>query len=293
MHESRNAARGGLMDRRSSIGLAICLGAAAMGGLMFSLRAGFLSQRSDEVEKAALAAKPVFQTLRFEPFQSAERVQSLAKTAEVVADPPSAELVPALRQAFSEWLAVRFVAVDVGEYQTWRQKNGYLPLDRAELNSAWNHLSKDYKRTFGENLPADFDISKAFVRLWPVTSDKPFNRPVAISSEPAGMIFSLATRKAIEPIYPDLDGSLGSAVWVGNISKYMRSWWKPPRSIEQLGKSSSPIHLGVAGALIEYADGSRRPLTAGFFYDSQEKRWMLDWVAIQNEPSRELEGFEY
>lgn len=281
------------MPGKTTICWVACLGASLVGGVAFSLRAGFLRPRPDLVEAAALAAKPVYQRLRFEPFQNVERLESLATAAEVVADSSSTELVPAFQRAFLDWLSVRFIDSDAAAYQAWRRASGYVPLDRAELNSAWNHVSKDYKRLFGENLPSNFDISHAFARLWSAEADKPFNRPVALSSEPAGMIFSLGTRKAFEPIYPDLQGSLGSAVWVGNISKYMRSWWKPPLSIEQLSRSNSPLHLGVAGVMIEYADGSRRPLTAGLFYDPQEKRWMLDWVAIQNEPSRELEGFEY
>lgn len=271
----------------------------ACGFLVF--RSNILARPSNPIAQTAAAAQPIFHSLTFEPITSRDQLLSLAARAEINATSDTKALVPALQTAFSEWLIARLQSQSPEIYRSWRKQHGYIPLDAKDMSSLWNRVPEDHKARFGSALAENFDTAAEFDRLWPLAWADPTNRPAKVCTDPKGFILSVVNRPASFPSFPDVNGSLGSSVWVGQISKYMRSWWKPPRSIEQIAhqiskqtvQGNGSITLAIAGVMLEFADGTKRPLCAGFFFDPVSTTWQLDWVSLQNDANQDLAIFEY
>jgi len=189
----------------------------------------------------------------------------------------------ALLQDAAEFVRLRFIARDFDAYVAWRTGHGFRWKTLDSLEKTWTVVS-DYPAVFGVPAPRDADIPRFMRDYWSIALDRTggMNNPARIATHSPGVVVRLAHATSRNAARSLLDGSLGTTLWHGPSSATMRSWFVPPTSRQKLIAEHGGVDAAEIGLILEFADGSRRPLQLGYFFDPVPSKWMLEHVNMNN-----------
>jgi len=189
----------------------------------------------------------------------------------------------------------RFLRADFAEYISWRESTG-CKLRQADDVMANEHAYADYEKIMGAPLTAGTDVKSVFEAYWKVSPSRGdgLNRPRGIARTPSGATMTIGFSKDRYNPRLFLEGQLGSRLWYGPDSAAMRNWFNPPIQPKEIVKRYGRVAIAEVGIVVEWENGSRRPLIMGFFRHPTTARWVL-WQVNQNnyDPKLQLSPMEF
>jgi len=275
------------MDRwtlaKTGCALAVCVGAIATA----TWRAGFLGGRNpaEKLYAAVQDGSAAFRKMEMFPLADAS-VDDIRAALDVgsvkYAGGMSAIDVAAVRDEAATFLYKRFVRSDLDEYISWRESKGCKLRDEQDIR-ANERAFTDYSTIIGRPIPSTPTVKSIFAAYWTATLawGGGLNRPAAIARTAAGSSITIGDSK--DSYYPRLflEGELGNRLWYGPDSAAMRSWFSPRTQPKDVVKRYGKVGIAEVGIVMQWADGSRRPLILGFFRDPVTVKWVL-WQVNQN-----------
>lgn len=226
------------------------------------------------------SADDVYQLIRSMPFGGQVELSSASREK--------------LLRHFAAFVYHRFASPSIDEYIAWRHSEGYDFVPRGDLVRKWA-VGSDYESLFGTALPENASSEALFRKFWTDLErrQKDVDRPRAIAIEPAGLAGSVSRMKASNPDLDLLQGDLGAGMWHGVYNATFRNWWSPPHRMAELLSERGEATVALVGAIVEFADGSRRPLVATFTYSPADDRWFIEKLTEYNFPIDQLVLLEY
>lgn len=205
---------------------------------------------------------------------------------------PSPDL-EGLRAEAREVLRLRFGTHDPDEYIQWRQSRGYKLKPLEELDRLWD-VSVQYQEMSGSPLSKGTPLPEVFrffhknlLEYRGLT-----NRLTAVPAEAGGVGIVTGTMTPADPRRNALySGTLGPEVWYGQISATHRSIWTPPRRSVEMLAAGENVPFADVGIVLEFADGSRRPIWMTFIRDGSQ--WYIEHLNVNNIDSRTYPGMDY
>lgn len=279
-------------NRPLVLGIVAALGAVAVATMAtysifgrVDVREQRAAARADARKSMVANAAAAFATLPMEDVRHGANVESLRRQladSTVVTDGETtispAELSE-LWSAAAEALHVIFVNQDLDTYLAWRRSGGY------ELHTD-EHL-KDvigvglyYKFYLGKDLPKETSVGEAFKDLWQQThaGNAPQAKVVGIASGARGLAASVGTLQPSRAIRSGNFGGLGREIWVGDVASTSPSWFVD----RSKAASTQPIVYADVGAIMEFQNGTRRPVVLTFYREAAPKKWRLQFINQYN-----------
>jgi hypothetical protein len=191
-----------------------------------------------------------------------------------------------LHQAVADFLFHRFLQDSPARYREWREQHGYRAKSVEEM-IARADLEYTYRLFTGGDLPPDITHEQAFDRLWAPSLEygSGFNRPVAVAADRRGLSTVLGWWTSSNQERVSVEGELSRHLWRGGTAANMRNWWKPRFDAQELIKRDGRVLFAEVGLVVEYADGTRRPMVMNYARDPQHSEWVLLHVTAYNFPS--------
>jgi hypothetical protein len=293
-----NLAAHGHADRRVLLGIAglvtICVVALALS------RSGVLRHRPDTIELIARSQSDgatAYSVLSVAKLKGLSREDVLAalSRADVTGKPKASNAsADALEREAAEFIFLRFVAQDFDQYVQWRLSRGcrFLALD--EMERVW-FVHKEYQEVCGEPPPSVVTAETLMRGYWRTASTlhAGANRAMAMCDDPRGAMVCFDFIRTRHDDRIRLQGTLGPALWYGPVSSTMRTWFAPPTPTQDLFAAQGGLDVAEVGVVMEFEDGSRRPVVLAFFFDPARTQWVLRYVNQNNFDPRRLSCLEY
>jgi hypothetical protein len=191
-----------------------------------------------------------------------------------------------LHRAVADFLYYRFLQDSPARYREWREQHGYRARTIDEM-IAREDLDYTYTLFTGRKLPPDITPQQAFDKLWGPSLEygSGFNRPVSVAVDRRGLTTVLGWWTSSNQERVSVEGELSRHLWRGGTAANMRSWWKPRLDAQELITRDTRVMFAEVGLLVEYADGTRRPMVMSYARDPQLSEWLLLHVTAYNFPS--------
>lgn len=194
----------------------------------------------------------------------------------------------------ASFLRLRLRGDSPSDYVAWRRARGYDWRPYQELVDL--AIVDAFRVRTSRKWSASDPIEERFAQMWRSAREWKghVNVPVGIgtSKESMGVVWGSinwrqsSTYRPIGTVIPaagrDQTGSLTSVQWL-----------TPARNRATLLKENEAVEFAAIGVLIEYADGSRRPLTLTFLWDPQTRRWVHDLLTVFAGAKDEILGIDY
>lgn len=279
--------------------LVVSIGASAAGlallGVFLWRLALWPAPAPDYTEQQIRAGQREYRTIAMRPLGDRGAIrEALDRMVWQNDPPPGCGSKQALLDEVADFLYFRFAQPSVEAYKAWRRSTGCRFKDLAESLRPW-YVDEAYEAYFGEPFPDDPDVERLFDRFWSAGLEwgGGVNRPVALAEEPKGLACVFGTITPGDPRRAMLAGEMSADLWHGGIASTMRGWWRPAQSTRDLLKRHGRAHYAVVGVILEYADGSRRPLILTWPWDPHAQRWVLEDVNVKNFPAAALSAMEF
>ncbi|MGQ0629256.1 MAG: hypothetical protein ACT4PL_14290 [Phycisphaerales bacterium] len=170
----------------------------------------------------------------------------------------------------------------VEEYLRWRSNAGYVFVNREQL-LVRSGMAASYAATFGRPPADDQPLESVFADVWGAGEQArtPVNTPRAFAADPAGRALIFGNRSTIAGSprnrRPTPAGRLGAEAWSVRPGAFVR--WFVPAHEAALRNRESPS--ATYALLVEYGDGSRRPLVFHLSKDPAGSRWLVEWITVR------------
>lgn len=95
------------------------------------------------------------------------------------------------------------------------------------------------------------------------------------------MTFKVLTRE--NPKFDPLVGLMSPERWHGGRSRGSRCWWRGTTDdLATLLDRGEPILAGQLGVIVEFENGTRRPVLLTFMFQPVDRRWTIADIASTN-----------
>jgi len=176
----------------------------------------------------------------------------------------------------------RYAQADPEVYIRWRLQAGYVFVDRNKLLVASGE-GASYEACFGHRPSDDQTLNEIFRDFWnyQINNAALHNRPVAVAGASLGQSVVFGTRSTVPGAKinrrPKPRGDLGNDAWNVRPAAFTR-WFTPAFNPDG---SEQTLRAATYGIVVQYADGSRRPLVFHLTQHSTSKQWLVDWITIR------------
>lgn len=217
--------------------------------------------------------------------------RSEVRDPELASDPRLAELL----DQSAEFLCGRYgPSANADQYIRWRRDQGYRWTDRDDLEINWTvHEAWPLIVTDGTPFPGYDHPDRVFAGLFGPVLDLGTgrNRPIGISADSAGLIVD---RDYPTKSNPDLDlisGTFDEGLWHGRSVGTLCAFWQPPRAFDRALVIDGSVEVVRIGMIVEFADGSRRPMIQKWLWDPKADRWFLYALNEQHDEGKGAAGY--
>lgn len=201
-----------------------------------------------------------------------------------------------LIKEISSFLYYRFSQDSVDDYIHWRQGEGYQFKSMKEMIDPW-FVDDSYVNFYkiGSSFPENARVEDIFRQFWDAEQSmkKPGDFAKGIATDSKGLLIVLGNISKANPVEPPLDGKISFELWYGGNNITLRNWWNPHHSRDELLYKYDSMPCASVGIVMEFIDGSRRPLDLVYYYDPMEGRWILQSVSENNFVNNGIAGLEY
>jgi len=201
-----------------------------------------------------------------------------------------------LVRELSSFLYFRFSQDSVDDYLQWRRQDGYHLKSMREMIDPW-FVDDSYVNFYklGAKLPEDASVGDLFRQFWDAerSMKKPGDFARAIATDSKGLLVVPGNISKANPTEPPLDGIIPFNLWYGAYNITLRNWWNPHHSRDELLDKYDSIPCASVGIIMEFGDGSRRPLDLVYYYDPIDGRWILQSISENNFVNDGIAGLEY
>lgn len=197
-----------------------------------------------------------------------------------------------LKKMVQEFLSLYCLNGSAELYSQWRSAQGYRLRSRSEIDAdGWTiDDSHDFVMTFSDGnqlaSTASASIDNEFAFFWNVSRQigAGANAPRKICADARGCTATISLVPQSARAQLSLNGGLDATQWYGGISTGGRRWWKRN---QELAPGNQPVHKAEVGILLEFANGSRRPLFLSATCIHPPDGWVLDGARVANYPRSE------
>ncbi|MDY7108630.1 MAG: hypothetical protein SYC29_08325 [Planctomycetota bacterium] len=237
------------------------------------------------VRELSKAGAREYATLGMTPLGSIGEIREVLRAAPITEGEGlvSSDKVSSLQALVAEFLYYAYCSDTSADYRTWRSSHGDRLLSTDAMKSE-PRLKGMYEILVGEPMPDGVSPEDAFDTLWHVgrTYGDGACMAVSIANEPKGLLteFKRLSEGDVKP--PTLSGEMGPELWVGGISMMANNWWRGAVELAEAIERDGEVIGGYFAAILEFADGCRRPMVWAFFWDPHMDRWQFFGLFITN-----------
>jgi len=261
-------------------------------------RGGQAGAQAETAEAVLASGRDVYASIRtMAPLDAPDQIRSALQ--HMTFEGEARRIDTARRQRLLDELADffvnRFTADDARKYVDWRLSQGYAWRDLEDMDRQWS-IREAHEVVFSEPWKdGDDKRARAFLRFaeHSLKRGDGLNRPVAIAAEARGLVTRFDTLTAVYHSVGMLEGELGTKYWHGVNAATMRGWFKWKRTPEDTMKRQRRLDAALSGVVVEYADGSRRPILFEHWWDPIDRAWVLRRVSVMNFRHRNLSTMEF
>lgn len=208
--------------------------------------------------------------------------------------PPASK--SALLDDVAAFLRLRFAAPSFDEYCAWRRASGKELISVGELVSTWC-VDDRCPDELGTPYEVSASSEELFRQFWDAAPKWKNGGawPTKIAAEGKGFVIACGPFSSDAPTNrPSVGGEMPREVWIGNIGGTSQPWWQTPGGKNgRLPDRFRSTQCAEVGMVMEYADGSRRPMVLTFLWDPVLNVWTLQWINLYNYPLEKVGPIEY
>lgn len=198
-----------------------------------------------------------------------------------------------LATMLAEFSWYRFNVRSSQEYIEWQKRTSHEIRHFDELV----RVHADFEHLFGEPIPASSGVEEVFARFFDVSLSlgDGANDPVAVANDRKGLVARFGVVRSMRPSErPWVSGDIPLAMWHVRGGGTMRSWWRPVEGdlgsiIEERGEAL----CATIGLIVEYLNGSRRPLVFTCYWHPSAERWEIDSINAYNSRGGFISAMEH
>lgn len=205
-----------------------------------------------------------------------------------------AERARSLLSEVAQFLRLRIAGESPAEYISWRRSQGYRWRTEEELRALG--CVEAYEFRMPRSWSSAGSMEARFEEMWRSSRSfgGPVNAPRALCTARGSIgIIGGSIDNARPSSWRPFDRLIASAT--GDESPGLTSvqWLVGPRSREDLMSAHGPVEFATVCIVIEYSDGSRRPLALTYLWDPAGPRWMHDVVSERGGSMYDVAGIDY
>ncbi len=242
--------------------------------------------RKSVVQQLAEEGALVYADFEMVPLSSEEAILRALQIAPITtgAELARPQHVDGLRQHVASFLYHYYAAsASSSDYGEWRSEQGDVLLPIGDMK-ADPLLPGIYEFLLGSPLSDEQNAERVFDKLWKAGREFGHGacQATSVTSTSKGLLMAFKHLTPDDRKPPTLDGEMGAQLWVGGISTRATNWWRPRTSLEQAVARDGGVLGGYLAAIVEFADGTRRPMLWSFHWDSGSQRWQLTNIFLFN-----------
>jgi hypothetical protein len=189
-------------------------------------------------------------------------------------------LVRSLKRFVAEFVYFRFIRDDASDYVAWRLSRGDRFKEKDLIFGKWL-VASDYEVYFNELFPEDADVQEVFERVYNFHREgrNDGHRPVGMGVDESGLITGIQRMNpalGFERI--DLGSEELNTLWYEPNLGSHRGWFEV--GVDLAGDDE--LLSGLVGVVLEYADGTLRPVIVSAYLDPKIGHWSVSmlWTNI-------------
>jgi len=186
-------------------------------------------------------------------------------------------------KATAEFIHMRFLQDSPAAYREWRKRKGYAQRSEEIIKGSGVAVNWGFWTNRPGQEPSFVDLADLMDGSFAASLDALGGRarPVKIATDAEAFVIDFYREDRGHPT-PKLEGTMGSDLWLGNISASPLSLWEPPHSRKTLLSKPGWLRGACVGVILEGATGDRLPWLFTWIQDPENQKWYLSWVNIQN-----------
>ncbi len=250
-----------------------------------------------EVEAMARQGAQAFSSLPVTPFTSEQAIaDALRHNADIQFQAGQPELSPHQAQLLFE-SAARFLWLYYGEtsiepYLTWRQATGFRLIPQQEMIELFG-ANEGYQFYYGRDIPPGLSDEQLYEAIWTAnrTCCNNKNHAVAVAADKRAVVVrSLWNPTGELQAIDAIEGAFSADIWQGARIICCRTWWQPQ---QPLTLHTRGVLEAVLAIVLEFKDGSRRPMLLQWHWNNAASNWRLIAVSVMNTADRDVLGPEF
>jgi len=189
-------------------------------------------------------------------------------------------LIRSLERLVAEFVYFRFIHDDASDYVAWRLSRGDRFKEKDLIFGKWL-VASDYEVYFGEPFPEDAGVREVFERVYNFHREErdDGHRPVGMGVDESGLITGIQRMNpalGFERI--DLGSEELNTLWYEPNLGSHRGWFEV--GVDLAGDDE--LLSGLVGVVLEYADGTLRPVIISAYLDPKIGHWSISmlWTNI-------------
>lgn len=187
----------------------------------------------------------------------------------------------------------RFVQPDPEAYIRWRREEGYTLRDADAM--AMLGMEAIHRQAFDRPPENGATVDQVFRAL--LAAERPRDtaawRATRLPAAALGMACVAGTITLDRMQRAPVSGEMPADLWQGRVGGAVPNWFRRGRSIDELLRSEPGVEYADAGLVVEFADGSRRPLVVTLIRDPGDGRWRIEYLLVWNYPLERLTPFVF
>jgi hypothetical protein len=238
-------------------------------------------------QEMAEAGVRLYARLDMAPLESLGSIRDVVERAHVVdGDLVAREYRRSVLDSAAEFLWYYYGSRSADEYIDWRRRDGYTLLG---INDAPNGI---YAWNFLFDGPTPDDDAEVFRRVWTAVHEygDGANQAVAISNNDDGLVLLFKVVNELDDGLPfpsdapkrGKQSITGAEQWVGGIAGGANNWWRAPVPFDQVMEQDGQVTVATLGAILEFKNGRRRPISITWFFDPRSGSWRLHAISESN-----------
>lgn len=188
----------------------------------------------------------------------------------------------ALASALAEFLWHRFSLRSAQAYIEWQKRTSHEIRPFDELV----RVRADFEHLFGEPIPPSLSVESVFAKFFDVSLSlgDGANDPVGVAVDRSGLVARFGIVRSMRPSErPWVSGDLPLEMWHVRGGGTMRSWWRPSAGdLASVLEEHGEALCATVGLILEYRNGSRRPLVFTYYWHPVVETWELNCINAYN-----------